>query len=253
MQSLDPDLRHTPLSYYHPDGPLGEVMQKVMARPDPVRRWAVGLGAGSLACYGDRAGSPWTFVEIDPVVIRIARDSGHFGFLSDCGPDARILEGDGRLRLAEAPDGGLDLLVMDAFTSDAIPLHLMTLEAFELYRSKMADGGVILVHISNRAINLRPVVGNVAALAGLQASVRLDAGDPEVPFRTASEWIVLARDAQTIDDLGLAPEWTKLEASPDHRPWTDDYADILPYLHWEVWRLASLDRLLGRDDDDEGQ
>ena len=134
----------------------------------------VGLGAGSLACYAE-PGQGWTFYEIDPAVVRIARDPRFFTYLKDCRARSQdVVVGDARLRLRDAPDGGYGLIVLDAFSSDAIPMHLLTREALRLYRDKLADGGLIAFHISNRYLDLAPVLGALARDAGLIDRIRRD-------------------------------------------------------------------------------
>ena len=149
QQSLEPARRGEPLAYYHRTGPIGDVFEVFSAQAAGANVGVVGLGVGSLACYA-REGQSWTFYEIDPGVARIARDARSFTFLSDClaGPPSIVL-GDARLRLRDAVDGGFGMLVLDAFSSDAIPVHLLTREALRLYRGKLAQGGLIAMHISN--------------------------------------------------------------------------------------------------------
>ncbi|MCB9942417.1 MAG: fused MFS/spermidine synthase [Geminicoccaceae bacterium] len=252
VEALDPALATTPLSYYHPDGPLGDVMRAMVKRTGHVERWVVGLGAGSVACYrfAPEAG-PWTFVEIDPTVVSIARDSGYFSFLSRCAPDARIRIGDGRLELRQAQEGKIDLLILDAFTSDVIPLHLMTREAFGLYRSRLSDDGVLMVHISNRTINLRPAVSNIAASVGLVGSVLWDNTGGRDWLHSSSQWVVLARSRAVIDRLKLGKSWQPLDAAPGQRLWTDDYANIIPYLRWGKFPTFDTQRMFGRTEDND--
>ena len=128
----------------------------------------VGLGAGAVACYR-RPGQRWTFYEIDPLVERIARDQRYFHYLAECAPDAAIRSGDARLTLQDAAPASYDLLILDAFSSDAIPMHLMTREALALYLDKLAPGGVIAWHVSNRNLDLAPIVADLAADAGVVA------------------------------------------------------------------------------------
>jgi hypothetical protein len=142
-----------PLTYYHRDEPLGHLFSVLGARPRAIG--VVGLGAGSVACYR-RPGQRWTFYEIDPLVERIARDERYFHYLAECAPDAAIRSGDARLTLQDAARASYDLLILDAFSSDAIPMHLITREALALYLDKLAPGGVIAWHVSNRNLDLAP-------------------------------------------------------------------------------------------------
>ena len=215
-----------PLAYYYVGGPISEAMaaaRDALGGFDRVA--AVGLGTGSLACL--RQGRErWTFFEIDPVVIRIARDPHLFNFLSSCAPDAPIVLGDARLTL-EASRDQYDLIVLDAFSSDAIPVHLLTHEAFAGYLSKLSPHGVIVAHISNRHLDLAPVVANVARTQGLVAFLKEDnsAGDFLTGFKANARVVVLAREP---GDAGrIATSWARLQ--PDRRAatWSDDFSDIL--------------------------
>src|SRR5262249_38021787 len=150
-QSLDPKRRGEPLAYYHPSGPIGRVFDIFQQKQVPRNMAVIGLGAGALACYA-QPGERITFYEIDPAVYRIASDPRYFTYLPDAeqrGAKVAVVLGDARLRLREGPDGAFGLIVVDAFSSDAIPIHLLTEEAFALYLSKLAEGGLLAVHISN--------------------------------------------------------------------------------------------------------
>ena len=224
-QSQDENARKTPLTYYHPDGPLGQVFQAF-----PFWRFnrvgAVGLGTGAAACYV-RPGQNWTFYEIDPVVERIARDERFFTYLADCALEADIVIGDARLSLQAAPEGSFDLLILDAFSSDAIPVHLLTREAFAMYRRKLAPGGVIMVHISNRYLDLEPVLGRITVETGFFGVTQYhDEGTNEVMLRYPSIWVVMARSPDDIIELAPDPRWQPLRGA-DAPLWTDDYVDIV--------------------------
>ncbi|KMO17155.1 spermidine synthase [Methylobacterium platani] len=214
-----------PLVYYTPEGPLGTAIREVRAaRAGSLGAVAViGLGTGSLACH--RAGTEaWRFYEIDPVVARIARDPARFRFLSACGPDMPVVLGDARLTLADAP-GGLGLLVVDAFSSDAIPAHLLTREALALYLAKLAPDGVLVVHITNRHLDLGRILARVGAEFGLATHVARESFpfDP-ARFRAAATVAVLARDPAR---LGALAAWTPIAPDMARRPWTDDFSNIL--------------------------
>ncbi len=154
--------RDLPTTYYARSGPLGDVFDRLGTRAEDVG--VVGLGAGTVAAYGE-PGQRMTFFEIDPEVVRIARDQRFFHYLADSPADVRTVTGDGRLALAREPRATYDLLVLDAFSSDAIPVHLMTQEAVALYASRLRPGGVLMFHISNRVFDLEPVLGAAAATA----------------------------------------------------------------------------------------
>ncbi len=179
---------------------LGHRARPSRAAPD-ARVGVVGLGAGTLACYR-RLGQDWTFFEIDPAVLRYSRD-GTFTFLADCAPRARIVIGDARLRLADEPPGHLDLLAVDAFSSDAIPMHLLTAEAFTTYGRALAPDGLLLVHISNRYVDLAPVVAAQARAGGWYGLARHDERRLAKGL-TPSLWIALSRDTDRLAEMQAA-------------------------------------------------
>ena len=216
----------TPLTYYYAQGPLAEAIDAARAAHGVLGHVAVvGLGTGSLACHR-KAGEHWTFFEIDPEVIRIARDPRLFTFLSSCAPDAPIVAGDARLTL-EASSGRYDLIVLDAFSSDSIPAHLLTREALAGYLSKLSPRGVIVAHISNRHLDLAPVVANVAQSQGLVSFLREDdrASDFMTTFVSNARVVAMAREAG--DTGSVAGKWTPLRSDPASALWTDDYSNIL--------------------------
>lgn len=235
QQSLEPGLRLVPLTYYGPGSGAGIAFGNAARLFGPTARLGVvGLGTGSLACY--RLGAQaWRFYEIDPAMLDLSRN-GTFTFVRDCAPDARVVLGDARIELAKTPRGSLDLLAVDAFSSDAIPLHLMTDEAFGVYLDALSPRGVLLVHISNRFIDLEPVVAALARKRGLAAALRDDTpAGPFAPLMTSSTWIALSRDpaqVKALQDLVPTMPWRPLVA-PAPRAWSDDHASILPYVHWD--------------------
>ena len=193
----------------------------------------VGLGAGSLAAYA-LPGERWTFYEVDPAVVRIARDPRAFTFLRDSRAGSIDVDvGDARLRLVAAADQAADLIVLDAFSSDAIPTHLLTREAVRLYRAKLAGGGLIAMHLSNRSIDLDPVVGQLARDAGLVARVRHDrklSPQERRDGKSTSIWAVLAAQESDLGALGADPRWQPPRLEPGDRVWTDDYSTIIGHL-----------------------
>jgi spermidine synthase len=233
MQSLDQGRRLEPLTYLARSGPLGQLFAALGGGPLTRRVAVVGLGAGSVACHG-RAGERWTFYEIDPVVERIAREPRYFTFLRDCPPTLDVVMGDARLSLRAAPDGEYGLIVLDAYSSDAPPLHLITREAVLLYRAKLAPGGVLVFNISNRHLELEPVLGALAR-AGL---VALAQDDPVVHARAwqegkrPSQWVVMARQPADLGPLGRDPRWQPALAPPGTPPWTDDFNSLLSAFRW---------------------
>ena len=213
-------------SYYYAGGPFAEGIGSARAALGGFDRAAViGLGTGTLACLR-KPSERWDFFEIDPEVVRIARDPHLFKFMSACEPDASIMLGDARLTLP-ASCGQYDLIVLDAFSSDAIPVHLLTREAFGGYLSKLSPHGVILAHISNRHLDLAPVVANAAQSLGLVAFLREDqaAGGIFTDLHANARVIVLGRSP---GDVGaVAASWTPLQPDPSSATWTDDYSNIL--------------------------
>jgi hypothetical protein len=233
-QSLDPARAHEPLSYYTASGPIGQVMVASTGAHERRRVAVIGLGAGSMACYS-RPGQSWTFYEIDPSVERIAREPAYFTFLRDCAPEADVVLGDARLALVHAADQGYDLMVLDAYSSDSTPVHLITREALALYRAKLAPGGVLAFHISNQYLDLKPVLGALARDAGLVALFQDDIVlDPEEAARgkSASQWAIMARDRADFGALDGDPRWHPLEGQPGAAVWTDDFSSILSVLRW---------------------
>jgi hypothetical protein len=233
-QFADSARRNRPLTYYHPAGPVGEVFETLGARLDGKRIGVVGLGAGSLLCHG-RPGQRWTFYEIDAAVERIARDPAYFTFLRDCPVPAGVVLGDARLTLAREPDARYALLVLDAFSSDAIPVHLLTREALATYLRLLEPGGALLLHISNQHLRLEPVVAALARDAGLTGLV----ADRYVPPSRESkeleygcDWVVLTREPSDFVPAASDRDWRALAVSDDRAPWTDDYSNVFRAIIW---------------------
>jgi hypothetical protein len=222
-----------PATYYYAQSPMARSVD--IARDHVIGRHGlkagvVGLGAGAIACAA-RAGDTWSFYEIDQVVVDIARDPEQFGFLSHCQPQAAIVVGDARLSLVHENAGAFDYLLIDAFSSDAIPTHLMTAEAFRLYLSKLAPTGVLAIHISNRHLDLAPVVAaGLATIPGANSVLVID--KPKNPgYDTAPSRVVLvSRDEAVLKSaLGLSGA-DRLEPTAGVTAWTDDYSDIFSAL-----------------------
>lgn len=222
--------RPEPASYYHRGGPFAEAIAAVRAtRPrQGLRVAAIGLGVGSLACYSE-PGDAWTFLEIDPVVVRIGRDTRLFASLTRCAPGAPVVIGDGRLTLADQP-GPFDLIVVDAFSSDAIPVHLLTREAFAGYLDKLAPDGALVFHITNRNMDLRPVVAGSARAHGLTGSVRqiaAEGGGIRETLTGTAMVAMVARESAAMGTAGQATGWQPLALPQGFRTWTDDYSNII--------------------------
>jgi hypothetical protein len=234
-QSLEPARRREPLTYFYPNGPLGQMFAAFTGDRAMQRIGVVGLGAGSIACYR-QPGQIWTFYEIDPAVAEIASDPQYFTYLRDCAPDARIVLGDGRMSLAAAAKGEFDLLILDAFSSDAVPIHLVTREAMALYVDKLAPGGLLVFNITNRHLDLQTVIGNLAADAGLLCRVQHDLSiDPRDAGRgkLASQWAIVARSADDFGPLAADPRWTAPRIRPGTSVWTDNFNSLLSVYIWD--------------------
>jgi SAM-dependent methyltransferase len=244
LQLTAPGQHRRPTTYYGFQSGVGLTLDKadLIAGPN-ASIGIVGLGTGTLACYR-KPGQSWTIFEIDPAMVAIARDPSKFTFIPDCAPDVPIVIGDARLRLAEQPPGRFDILVIDAFSSDAIPLHLLTAEAFGVYTRALKPDGILLVHISNRFFGLEPVLAAEAKARGWQAAIRMDpATGGEAGGLTGSNWVALTATPQRMQRLtgGVQPRekayddgvWVPLKGREDFSRWTDDYASTLPILIWK--------------------
>ncbi len=237
-QSLDDAKSRMPMTYYAPESGVGRAM---LAAPtlfgEGLRIGVVGLGTGSLVCYA-RPGQDWTVFEIDPLMVQLATDPRVFSYVSQCRPDIRVVVGDARLKLAEEPTARFDLVAVDAFSSDAIPLHLLTREAFRTYLRVLSDDGVLMVHISNRFLDLEPVVAAIAKQLGLSARMltyQPDPADIAAGFSfNASIWIALTRDEARMlrfsEAAGGSQDWVPLRGRDDVLGWTDGFASVLPVL-----------------------
>jgi SAM-dependent methyltransferase len=246
-QYLDPASRRMPLSYYHPTGPVGDVLGPLPASVTPSvtpfdasvviaprRVGVIGLGVGSLAAYA-RPGDAWTFFELNPRVVELARS--HFSYLSDVphGTEVAIETGDARLRLREGASGRFDILVLDAFSSDAIPLHLMTREALAIYRRALRPGGLLLAHISNLHVLLEPVLATLADDAHMLAIGRdeldVDLGERE-PEKASSHWVCLSESSAPLEVIvPRNKQWQRLVSPAGQKVWTDDFANVLAAMH----------------------
>lgn len=229
VQSADPALAGEPLAYYHRSGPAGRVLTAFAARTDKRDIALVGAGTGALTALAG-AHQHVTLYEIDPAVVEIAENPRFFTFLRDARASHETVVGDGRIALARSDDR-FDLMVLDAFSSGTIPIHLLTREAVELYLDRLRPGGVLLVHVSNRHLRLAPVLARHASDLGLVAYESVDARTLEEQGIFGSHWIVLARSAA---DLAYIPDagWGVLRMSPDAPRWTDDFSNLLTVLRW---------------------
>lgn len=220
------------MSFYARRGPVGDVF-RALPSADGRRVAVIGLGAGAMAAYS-AAGERWVFYEIDPDIARVARDTTYFTYLQDAPATIDVILGDGRLSLARAPSHSYDLIVLDAFSSDAIPIHLLTVEALSVYRSKLKKEGVLVFHLSNRYLDLEPVLGSLIRAAALSGLIRYNAG------RTAelesggdpSVWAVVAPRESSLRGFQGDVRWRPLHLREGVDSWTDDFSNIFSVFRW---------------------
>ena len=236
LVSADPARRRIPLSYYAEAGPLGSIFRG-LAAARPIHRVGVaGLGIGTVATYAAPS-QEFVFFEIDPQVVRIARDQRWFSFLADCPGTVRVVVDDARLALAREPDGAFDLLVIDAFTGDSVPTHLLTREAFALYGRKLAADGILALHVSNKYLDFVPMVEAVAADGGWMGIVARDVTPAADAARIPSEWMALSRSFASVKEVYARPtsdrwQWRPCAEEVARQPWTDDRTAVIDAL-WQ--------------------
>lgn len=233
-QHLDVSVKCEPLNYYSKPGPIGQFFSVF----DQVNQnWniaVIGLGAGTMAAYA-KPGQHWKFLEIDPEINRIASNSQFFTYLSDCHKsDVKLLAGDGRLLLKDIPDHSLDLLVLDAFSSDAIPTHLLTREALNLYKHKIKPNGYMAFHITNRHLDLKLILSSLAWDMKYSLLAQQFFPKQDKPQITRADWVVIARDKNLLQPLKQSSgTWKTLPIDLHMKPWTDDFSNI-----FDVWKEA---------------
>lgn len=224
--------RPEPISYYHKDGGIGQAITAIRERKGgPIRVAVIGLGSGTLTC----ASAPdehWRFFEIDQSMIDTARDPKYFSFVSKCAPDLQPVVGDARLTFAHEPDGAYDLIIVDAYSSDAIPIHLATREAMAIYQAKLAPQGAVLMHVSNRHLELASVAVGIADANGLKSWVASQDAGRDAEYIFATSVVISARQAADIGRLAGNDDWTLTAPRAGDRVWTDDYSNVLG----AVWR-----------------
>lgn len=231
-QWTDDDGTVLPTTYLTRASPIVDVIDGKRAQSGTLRVGVAGVGTGALAYYRQR-GDAWRYYEIDPLITWLATQSGYFEMLPRHDPDAVIVVGDARLGLASEPDGHFDLLILDAFSSDAVPTHLLTREAVVLYMNKLRPDGVLAAQISNRLLDLEPVFAGAVAELGYAARVgRQSAPDPETdPTGAASEWVLVGRNDAALDVLRLSDVWRPIDLGRQQR-WRDDYSNLLGIIRW---------------------
>ncbi len=222
----------TPATYYYPNSPMALTIGKVRERLGEKKGHygVIGLGAGSLACHS-KDGEAWRFFEIDPVVIGIASNARNFTFLKHCQPNPDIVLGDARLTMAKQPNESFDLIIVDAFSSDAVPVHLMTAEALRLYLDKVKSDGIVLLHISNRYLDLDSVLGaTIKVLPGVHGILVSDDAADGSYAQSTSTVALFAKSEEALAPLRTLDGVAELD-NHNLRAWTDDYSDILgPFL-----------------------
>jgi uncharacterized membrane protein len=220
------------ISYYYKESGISRAIAAVRARKGgPLRAAVIGLGSAALTC-ASQPGENWKFFEIDQAIVDIARDPKRFSFIQKCHPDLQPVMGDARLTFAKEPDGVYDLIVVDAYSSDAIPVHLATREAMTIYKNKLAPHGAIVVHVSNRHLELASVIVGIANANNLKSWVYFNNPRRDTEYILANNVVISARDESDVGDIAHSDAWKA--ASPDklQRVWTDDYSNILG----AVWR-----------------
>jgi hypothetical protein len=238
-QSLEPSRRAEPISYYQRKGPIGQLFTELDRRPGAVRMAVIGLGTGTLAAYA-RPGDRVTFYEIDRLVRDVAFDPRYFTYAVDArdrGASLRMELGDARIRLdavrRDRPEERYDVILVDAFTSDAIPVHLLTREALRLYFDMLGPRGIIALHISNRYLRLEPVVANLAE-DGRYARLLQHGDTGDVRGGVEASWVLLARRPEDFGEMASDSRWTVATLDPEPRvgTWTDDFHNLLSVFKW---------------------
>jgi hypothetical protein len=219
--------RPEPITYYHKDGGIGQAITAIRERKGaPLRVAVIGLGSGTLAC-ASQPGETWKFFEIDQSMVDTARDPRYFTYIRDCQPDLKPVMGDARLTFAREPDGIYDLIIIDAYSSDAIPIHLATQEAMKIYKDKLAPQGAVLMHVSNRHLDLTSVAVGIAAANDLKSWVYSEDSGRDSEYIFSTSVVVSAREEADVGRLASSDVWTDTEADEKQRVWTDDYSNVL--------------------------
>lgn len=231
-QKVKAGMNPEPLTYYSRKAPMGQLFALYSEQNASWRVGVVGLGAGALACYA-KPTQHWDFFEIDPAVVALANNPDYFTYLKDCAPQARMITGDARLSLAKAPAGHYDVLVLDAFSSDAVPTHLLTQEALALYLSKLKENGLIAFHITNRHLALKKVLSTLVQEMNLAALIQEYQPKTDEPYLIPADWAVITRHEKALDPLRQSRlgRWNLLPLYFGMRPWTDDFTNII-----SVWK-----------------
>ncbi len=221
-----------PITYYHRDGGIGQAITAIRERKGaPLRVAVIGLGSGTLVCAAE-PGEEWKFFEIDQTMVDTARDPKYFTYIQVCEPNLEPVIGDARLTFAREPDGVYDLIIVDAYSSDAIPIHLATEEAMEIYKSKLAPQGAVVMHVSNRHLELASVVVGIADANDMKSWVYSEDSNRDAEYIFSTSVVVSAREEADVGRLASSDKWALTEAEDHQRVWTDDYSNVLG----AVWR-----------------
>jgi hypothetical protein len=224
-QYLLPEFAHKPTTYYTPTSGIGRAIESLHPTVRPLKIGVIGLGTGTIAVYGSK-GDIYRFYDINPAVIGIANRD--FSYLRDSEATVEIALGDARLSLEREKPQGFDVLAIDAFSSDAIPVHLLTAEALEIYRKHVKAGGIIAFHVTNRFLNLVPVVQRLAEARQLFAVLVSDDGDDLLASR--SDWVLLSDNPASLQAPQIASAVSPMESRPEWKLWTDDFNNIVQVL-----------------------
>jgi hypothetical protein len=224
--------RPEPITYYHKDGGIGQAITAMRERKGtPLRVAVIGLGSGSLAC-ASAPGEDWKFFEIDQTMVDSARDPKYFTYIQKCEPNLKPVIGDARLTFAKEPNGIYDVIIVDAYSSDAIPIHLATEEAMAIYKDKLAPHGAVVMHVSNRHLELESVVVGIADANDLKSWVYSEDTGRDAEYIFSTTVVISAREEADVGKLASSDKWTLTEAEDHQRVWTDDYSNIIG----AVWR-----------------
>jgi hypothetical protein len=219
--------RPEPITYYHRDGGIGQAISAIRERKGaPLRVAVIGVGSGTLACASE-PGENWKFFEIDQTMVDTASDPKYFSYIQNCAPGLKPVIGDARLTFAREPDGVYDLIIVDAYSSDAIPIHLATEEAMKIYKDKLAPQGAVVMHVSNRHLELESVVVGIADANDLKSWVYDEDSGRDDEYIFATDVVVSARQEADVGKLASSDKWAETEPTENQRVWTDDYSNIL--------------------------
>src|SRR6201996_1129919 len=219
--------RPEPISYYHKDGGIGQAITAMRdVKGAPLRVAVIGVGAGTLTCAA-APGESWKFFDIDQTMVDTAKDPKYFTYFQNCAPDVKPVIGDARLTFAKEPDGVYDLIIVDAYSSDAIPIHLATQEAMAIYKAKLAPHGAVVMHVSNRHLELESVVVGIANANELKSWVYDEDSGRDDEYIFATDVVVSAREEADVGKLASSDKWAETEPTEGERVWTDDYSNIL--------------------------